>query len=158
MSICVLCVGKLKERWEREACEEYLKRLSRFDSVEIREVPDQSEPAKSSEALARKVMEREGEQLLACVRPTDRVVALCIQGDAPDSEGLARKLSAWRMDGRRLVLVIGGSLGLSPAVLSRADEKLSFSRLTFPHQLMRVILLEQIYRAFKINAGERYHK
>ena len=158
MAICILCVGKLKERWEREACQEYLKRLSRFDSVEIREVPDQPEPANASEALSRKVMDKEGEQLLACVRPGDQVVALCIGGESFDSEGLAKRLSAWRMDGRRLVLVIGGSLGLSEAVLARADGKVSFSRLTFPHQLMRVILLEQVYRAFKINAGERYHK
>ena len=158
MAICILCVGKLKEKWAREGCEEYLKRLSRFDSVEVREIPDQPEPAHPSEALNQKVMEKEGRDILSYIRPTDRVVALCIKGRRYDSEGLARQLDIWRMDGRRLVLVIGGSLGLSPEVIARADEKLSFSDMTFPHQLMRIFLLEQVFRCFKINANERYHK
>lgn len=102
-------------------------------------------------------MDKEGAALLKHIRPEDRVAALCIQGQAPDSPGLAHLLEDWS-DGRRLVLVIGGSLGLSEAVLRRAEHRLSFSRLTFPHPLMRVILLEQLYRACKINAGERYHK
>ena len=158
MAVCVLCVGKLKEKWAREGCEEYLKRLSRFDIVEVREIPDQPEPAHPSEALNQKVMQKEGRDLLACIRPTDRVVALCIHGRAYDSEAFSRQLDSWRMDGRRLVLVIGGSLGLSDEVLARADERLSFSEMTFPHQLMRIFLLEQLYRGFKISANERYHK
>ena len=158
MPICILCVGKLKERWAREGCEEYLKRLSRFDAVEVREIPDQPEPARPSEALNQKVIQKEGRDLLACIRPGDRVVALGIRGKAHDSEGFARQLALWRQDGKRLVLVIGGSLGLSDELLARADERLSFSDMTFPHQLMRIFLLEQLYRAFKINANERYHK
>ena len=158
LSVLLIGVGKLKESWEREACAEYIKRLRRFCALEVRELPDQPEPDKPSEALMRRVMEREGQEILSCVRATDRVVALCIRGAAYDSEGFAQKIAAWQMDGRRLVLVIGGSLGLSDEVIARADEKLSFSKMTFPHQLMRVILLEQLYRGFKIGANERYHK
>ena len=158
LNVLIIGVGKLKERWEREACAEYEKRLKRFCALEIRELDDQPEPDKPSEALNKKVMEREGQAILACIRPNDRVVALCIDGKSYDSVEFADKMAAWSMDGRRLVLVIGGSLGLSKAVTDRADEKLSFSKFTFPHQLMRVILLEQVYRAFKIGAHERYHK
>jgi 23S rRNA (pseudouridine1915-N3)-methyltransferase len=158
MNVCVLCVGRLKEKWAREGCAEYLKRLSRYGNVEIREIPDCPEPAKPSEALNRQVMDKEGRELMRAIREGDHVVALCVQGPQPDSPGLAKRLADWDMAGRRVVLVIGGSLGLSRQVLDRADEKLSFSNLTFPHQLMRVVLLEQLYRAAKINAGERYHK
>ena len=158
LSVLVIGVGKLKEAWEREACEEYIKRLKRFCALEVREVPDQPEPDKPSEALNRRVMEKEGRDILSCIRPTDRVVALCIQGTAYSSEQFAGRIGEWSMEGKRLVLVIGGSLGLSQEVIARADEKLSFSKFTFPHQLMRVILLEQLYRAFKIGARERYHK
>ncbi len=158
LNVLIIGVGRLKERWEREACAEYMKRLKRFCALEVRELDDQPEPDRPSDALNRRVMEREGRDILACVRPNDRVVALCIDGKSYDSEQFAEKMAAWSMDGRRLVLVIGGSLGLSPEVVARADERLSFSKFTFPHQLIRVILLEQVYRAFKIGAGERYHK
>ena len=158
LNVLLIGVGRLKEQWEREACAEYAKRLKRFCSLEIRELNDQPEPDKPSEALNKRVMDREGQDILACLRPNDRVVALCIDGKSYDSEQFAGKIADWSMDGRRLVLVIGGSLGLSQAVIDRADEKLSFSKFTFPHQLMRVILLEQVYRAFKIGANERYHK
>ncbi len=158
MNAQVLCVGKLKENWQREGCAEYLKRLSRYGSVEVIEIPDQPEPARPSEALEKQVLEKEGAELLRRIRDADYVVALCIDGEAPDSPGLARKLDEWRAMGRRTVFVIGGSLGLSPEVQRRADCRLSFSKLTFPHPLMRVILLEQLYRAAKIAAGERYHK
>ena len=154
LSVLIIGVGRLKETWEREGCAEYVKRLRRFCALEGRERDDQPEPDKPSAALNRRVTEREGRDILACVRPGDRVVALCVKGSMYDSEQFAEKLVGWSADGRRLVLVIGGSLGLSRAV----DEKLSFSKFTFPHQLMRVILLEQVYRAFKIAAHERYHK
>ena len=102
--------------------------------------------------------EAEARRLLKAIRPEDHVVALCIQAPMPDSVGLAEKMAQWQMGGRRVAFVIGGSLGLGEAVLARANERLSFSRLTFPHPLMRVILLEQLYRGERINAGERYHK
>ena len=158
MAILIIGVGKLKEPWQREACAEYMKRMKRFGPIEIREIPDQPEPDKPSEVLNKRVMEQEGKEILAQIKPTDRVVALAINGKNYDSEGFAEKVAQWTGDGRRMVLVIGGSPGLCEEVLRRADEKLSFSKMTFPHQLMRVILLEQLYRAHKINANERYHK
>ena len=158
MNATILCVGKLKERWQVDGCAEYLKRLSRYGKYEIVAVDDVREPDHPSEALLKQGMEKEGAALLKHIRPTDRVVCLCIRANAPDSVGLAKLTSEWMNDGRRTVFVIGGSNGLSDEVLRRADEKLSFSNLTFPHGLMRVILLEQLYRAERIRAGEPYHK
>ncbi len=158
MNAAVLCVGKLRESWQREGCAEYLKRLSRYGRYEVIQVDDRPEPENASPAQIRQVMEREGQALLKQIRPGDRVVALCIRADAPDSLRLAEQVRRWQGDGRRTLFVIGGSNGLSDAVLARADERLSFSNLTFPHGLMRVILLEQLYRAERINAGEKYHK
>lgn len=158
MNAAVLCVGRLKEKWQKDGCAEYLKRLSRYGRVEVIEVDDQPEPAHPSEILNKKVMDAEGQALLKRIRPNDFVIALCIRAQAPDSEGLSRLIEGWSMQGRRLVFVIGGSLGLSEAVIARADQKLSFSNLTFPHPLMRVVLLEQLYRAERIRTGERYHK
>ena len=151
-------MGKLKEKWQQEGCAEYLKRLSRYGKYEIVAVDDEREPDKPSEALLKQVVDREGQALLRHIRPADRVVALCVVADAPDSVALSRRLEAWSGDGRRNVFVIGGSNGLSEAVLQRADARLSFSNLTFPHGLMRVILLEQLYRAERIRTGEKYHK
>ena len=158
MNGTLLCVGRLKEKWQQQGCEEYLKRLSRYGKYEIIAVDDQKDPDKPSEALIRQILEREGQTLLRHIRPTDRVICLCIRADAPDSVTLSKRLTAWSGDGRRNVFVIGGSNGLSEAVLARADARLSFSNLTFPHGLMRVILLEQLYRAERIRTGEPYHK
>ena len=158
MNATILCVGKLKEAWQRDGCAEYLKRLSRYGQYEIVQVDDEREPEKPSEALLRQIMDREGAALLKHIRPGDRVIALCVKGPAPDSVALSRKLEGLSGDGHRNVFVIGGSNGLSEAVLARADERLSFSNLTFPHGLMRVILLEQLYRAERIRTGEPYHK
>lgn len=158
MNAAILCVGTLKEKWQKDGCAEYLKRLTRYGKYEVIEVPDEPEPAKPSPALNAQVMEKEGRALLARLRPQDRVVALCIDGASLSSEALAAETAKWAQDGRRTVFVIGGSLGLSPEVTARADMRLSFSKMTFPHPLMRVILLEQLYRAARIVAGERYHK
>ena len=159
MSMTVLCVGRMKEKPYRQMADEYRKRLSRYGKFEEIEVPDLAEPAHSSEALEAAVRKKEGEQLLARIRPGDYVVALTIEGTMRDSEELSRRLTQLTVQGHSsIVFVIGGSLGLSEEVVRRADEQLSMSRMTFPHQLARVLLLEQIYRACKINAGERYHK
>ena len=158
MNAVILCVGKLKEKWQAEGCAEYLKRLSRYGKYEVIAVDDEREPDKPSDALIRQAMEKEGQALLKHIRPNDRVVCMCIKAPAPDSVKLAQITGAWAADGRRVVFVIGGSNGLSDEVLRRADDKLSFSNLTFPHGLMRVFLLEQLYRAERIRAGERYHK
>ncbi len=158
MSTAVLCVGKLREKAYRQMADEYLKRLGRFGKYEEIEVPDLPENT-GSPALEEQVKTREGEALLARIRPGDRVIALTIPGRQADSPELAEHLRALRIGGvSRIVFVIGGSLGLGKNVLARADEELSMSRMTFPHQLARVMLLEQLYRAEKISAGERYHK
>ena len=158
LNVRLICVGKLKEKWQQDGCGEYLKRLSRYGKYDILQLDDLREPENASEAQIRQIMEKEGGAILAKIRPTDHVVALCIRADAPDSPGLAEKMRRWAQDGRHVVLVIGGSNGLSDEVIARADERLSFSKLTFPHGLMRVILLEQLYRAERIRTGEKYHK
>ncbi len=158
MNATILCVGKLKEKWQQEGCAEYLKRLSRYGKYEIIAVDDEREPDRPSEAQLAQIKEKEGAALLRHIRPTDRVIALCIKAPAPDSVALSKQLAALCGDGRRNVFVIGGSNGLSEAVLARSEMKLSFSNLTFPHGLMRVILLEQLYRAERIRTGEPYHK
>ncbi|MBE5770044.1 MAG: 23S rRNA (pseudouridine(1915)-N(3))-methyltransferase RlmH [Clostridia bacterium] len=158
MNGAIICVGKLREKYFAGAAEEYLKRLSRFGKFEIIELPDLPEPQNASAAQQMQIMEKEGENILSRIRQGDRVIAMCIDGPQYDSESFARHLAENEMKGGRQVFVIGGSLGLSKAVIQRADEKISLSKMTFPHQLARVLLLEQIYRACKINAGERYHK
>ena len=158
MNGAIVCVGRLKEKFYAAAAEEYLKRLSRYGKMEIVELPDLPEPANASDADRRQVIEKEGENILARLKPNDYVIAMCIDGPQFTSEAFAEKIAANDQRGTRLGFVIGGSLGLSPAVVKRADEKLSLSKMTFPHQLARVLLLEQIYRSCKINAGERYHK
>ena len=158
MNGTILCVGKLREKWQREGCQEYLKRLSRYGKYEVVAVDDLPAPERASDAQLRQIMEKEGQALLRHVRPNDRVIALCVVAEAPDSVVLSRKLAALSGDGRRNMFVIGGSNGLSDQVLARADMRLSFSNLTFPHGLMRVILLEQLYRAERIRTGEPYHK
>lgn len=158
MNAVILCVGKLREKWQQEGCAEYLKRLSRYGKYEIIAVDDLREPEKPSEALIRQIMDKEGAALLRHIRPNDRVVCLCIKAEAPDSVQLSQKMEKWSSDGHRVVFVIGGSNGLSESVIQRADDRISFSNMTFPHGLMRVILLEQLYRGERIRTGERYHK
>lgn len=157
--IRLLCVGKIKEKFFRDAVAEYCKRLRRYCSLQITEVTDEKTPEGASPAQKDQVLQREGERLLAAIREKDYVVALAIDGQMRNSVELAGHLQILNLRGlSSITLVIGGSFGLSAQVLARADEKLSFSLMTFPHQFMRVILLEQIYRAFRISRGEPYHK
>ena len=158
MNATILCVGKLKEDWQREGCAEYAKRLSRYGRYEIIQLDDEREPENASPADIGRIIDKEGKTILARIRPSDRLIALCIKAPAPDSIGLSKLCSEWSLDGKRNVFVIGGSNGLSNEVLARANVKLSFSNLTFPHTLMRIILLEQLYRAERIRTGEPYHK
>ena len=160
MSAVILCVGKLKEKPCRQLADEYLKRLNRYGKYEEIEIPDLPEPAGGpSEALEEQVKTREGEAILSKIRPGDQVIALTIPGKMRTSPELAKHLEEMKTAGvSRFVFVIGGSLGLGKNVLARADEEMSMSAMTFPHQLARVMLLEQLYRAEKIAAGERYHK
>lgn len=159
MNIDIVCVGKVKERYLRDAIDEYRKRLSRFAKVDVIEVADEKTPEHASDTLNAQIKEKEGERILKHLRDGAFVVALAIEGDQLTSEQLAARIAQWGLHGvSHLQFVIGGSLGLDPRVLRRANMPLSFLKMTFPHQLMRVILLEQIYRAFKINAHEPYHK
>ena len=160
MSTAILCVGKMKEKPYRQMADEYLKRLGRYGKYEEIEIPDLPEPASgASEALEEQLKVKEGEAILARIRPGDRVIAMTIEGKRRSSEEVARHIGDLKTGGvSRFVFVIGGSLGLGKNVLARADEEWSMSPMTFPHQLARVMLLEQLYRAEKINAGERYHK
>ena len=159
MKLTILCVGKLKEKFMRDAVAEYEKRLTRYVKLDVVEVADERTPDGASEKEEERIREKEGERLLRQIKEDDHVVALAISGKQYDSLAFARRLDGVALRGRsRVVFVIGGSLGLSEQVLARADEELSFSRMTFPHQLMRVILLEQIYRGYRIIRGEPYHK
>ncbi|MCI6268850.1 MAG: 23S rRNA (pseudouridine(1915)-N(3))-methyltransferase RlmH [Clostridiales bacterium] len=158
MNMALVCMGRLKEKYWRDAATEYEKRLSRFGKWETIELPDLPEPANSSPAIEEQIKKKEGEAILARIRDGDIVVCLCIDGRQMDSVQLSGKLTELIDTGRRVVFVIGGSLGLSPEVMRRAQLRLSFSPMTFPHQLARIMLLEQTYRALKIAAGERYHK
>ena len=158
MYIKVLCVGKLKEKYFVMAVEEYGKRLSRYCRLELVETADEKTPDGASPAEEERIKRLEGERILKAVREEDYVIALAIQGEALSSEELAQRLQELSIRGRRIVFIIGGSLGLHDSVLARADMRLSFSKMTFPHQLMRVVLLEQIYRSFRIIKGEPYHK
>lgn len=159
MNISIVTVGKLKEKYLKLGIDEYTKRLSSYSKIEIIEVPDEKAPETLSDAEMLQVKKKEGERILSKV-PTDaHVIALAIEGKQKSSEELADTIDKLGTYGKsRVTFIIGGSLGLSDEVLKRADDKLSFSKMTFPHQLMRLILVEQVYRAFRIMRGEPYHK
>ena len=159
LKITCVVVGKIKEKYFTDAVKEYAKRLRRYCKLEIVELPDEKTPDGASTAEEAAILEREGERILKALREDAYVIALAIEGKALDSVELSEKIEQLGVRGiSHIAFVIGGSLGLSPAVIGRADEALSFSRMTFPHQLMRVIWLEQIYRSFRIMKGEPYHK
>lgn len=159
MKIQVICIGKLKEKYWTDAVNEYSKRLSRFCDLEITELKETKLPDKASEAQEQAVIEDEGKTILKHVKDGSYVISLEILGKNLTSVELAEKMEELPLMGKsHVTFIIGGSLGLSKDVSKRADFKLSFSKMTFPHQMMRVILLEQVYRAFKINKNEAYHK
>ncbi|MEN1759787.1 23S rRNA (pseudouridine(1915)-N(3))-methyltransferase RlmH [Anoxynatronum sibiricum] len=159
MQLTILSVGKIKEKYVKQGVDEYVKRLSRYCQLQLVEVPDEKAPENLSPAEEEQVKKREGEQLLKRMGDHQHVIALAIDGKQHSSEGLAHHLHQLGLTGKsNVVFVIGGSLGLAEAVLKRANESISFSLMTFPHQLMKVLLLEQVYRAFRINRNEPYHK
>lgn len=159
MRITIVCVGKIKERFYREAVDEYMKRLGKYCKPEIIEVPDEKTPEGAGTVLEEQIKAKEGKRILEKLREDAYVCTLEIGGRKLSSEGLAKWLEKLAVDGTsHIVFVIGGSLGLHEDVCRRGDMSLSFSDMTFPHQLMRVILTEQIYRAFRIINGEPYHK
>ena len=159
MKITILTVGQIKEDFYRKAIAEYSKRLSRYCKLEIIEVTDEKTPDSASAVVEEQIKDKEGERLLKYIREDAYVIALAIEGKMLDSIELSKNIEQLGIMGKsHIIFVIGGSLGLSDRILKRADYKLSFSKMTFPHQLMRVILLEQIYRSYRIICKEPYHK
>lgn len=158
MKINIICVGKIKEDFFKGAAAEYEKRLSRFCDISIINLPDKSIPENASESECQNVLKAEGELILKKIGKSDTVIALCVEGKMLTSEGLAEKIKDIQNYSSTIDFVIGGSLGLSQEVKNRADFKLSLSAMTFPHRIARIVLEEQIYRAFKINNNESYHK
>lgn len=159
MKITLLTVGKIKEKYFTMAIDEYSKRLSRYVKLDIVEVADEKTPDGASEAEERAIREKEGKRILANLKDDSYVITLEIEGKMLDSVELSKKIEQTGVSGKgHITFIIGGSLGLSDEVKNRADYKLSFSKMTFPHQLMRVVLLEQIYRSYRILGNEPYHK
>lgn len=159
MRITLITVGKIKEKYFTGAIEEYAKRLSRYCKLEIVELADEKTPDNASDALNEQIKEKEAMRILAAIPDNSYVIALAIEGKQLDSVELSEKISKLGVDGNsNIVFIIGGSLGLHKTVIQKADYLLSFSKMTFPHQLMRVILLEQIYRSYRIANNEPYHK
>lgn len=159
MKITCVVVGKIKEKYFTDAIKEYSKRLSRYCKLEIVELADEKTPDGASEAEEMAIREKEGERILKALKDDAYVIALAIEGKMLDSVELSQKIERLGVSGTsHIAFVIGGSLGLAPAVMKRADYALSFSRMTFPHQLMRVVLLEQLYRSYRILKNEPYHK
>lgn len=163
MKITVLCAGKIKEKYFEDGIAEYVKRLSRYATVEIKQVQDEKTPDNASAVKEEKIKQVEGLRMLDFLKKAGKndsfVFALVIKGKELDSVELSEKISELAVSGKsHIIFIIGGSLGLSDEVIAEADFKLSFSKLTFPHQLMRLVLLEQVYRAFRIRMGEPYHK
>ena len=159
MFIQIICVGKVKEQFLRQALEEYAKRLSSYCRLEIIELKDETISDKASESDCFQLLQKEGDRILSKIKSSAYVICLDLSGQQFDSLKFAKRIETLGVQGKsHLVFVIGGSLGLADAVKNRADLKLSFSPMTFPHQLFRVMLLEQIYRSFKIIHNETYHK
>ena len=159
MNISIICVGKIKEKFYREAIGEYSKRLSRYCKLDIVEVSDEKTPDNASLKEEAQIKDKEGEGILKNLKDNMYVIAMDIKGEMITSELLASKMNQLGVFGdSNIAFIIGGSLGLSNNVLEKANYKLSFSMMTFPHQLFRVMILEQVYRGFRINAGEPYHK
>ena len=159
MKITLITVGKIKEKYLKDAIAEYTKRLSKYCKLEIIEVPDEKTPDQASEAVEDGIRKKEGEKILRYLKDDMYVITLEIAGKMLTSEELAEKIEKLSIQGKSsIAFVIGGSIGLGQEVLKRSDYALSFSKMTFPHQLMRVILLEQVYRRYRIINGEPYHK
>lgn len=158
MNITILCVGKIKEKFFTDAINEYKKRISRFAKFEIVELRDEKIPDNASAKECEQILEKEGKSILAKIPKGSYVIPLCIEGEQLSSPAFADKIKYISMESSHIVFIIGGSLGLWEEVKKTARFKLSFGKMTLPHQLMRVVLSEQIYRAFKILANESYHK
>lgn len=159
MKIRIVSVGRIKEKFMQEGIKEYSKRLSRYCNLEIIEVDDEKAPENLSDKEMKQIKDKEGEKILSKIPTNSYIISLAIEGKNLSSEELSEKIESLMIEGtNEITFIIGGSLGLSKEVLETSNFKLSFSKMTFPHQLMRVVLLEQIYRGFRIMKGEPYHK
>lgn len=159
MRIRIIAVGKIKERFLQDGISEYEKRLRPYAKVQIIEVPEEKRPASATPPIERAAMVKEGERILSAIPEGSCVVTLDVNGEDWSSTALAEALSRWELAGNnQIVFIIGGDLGLAPAVLSRSNLRLSLSRMTFTHPMARLLLIEQLYRAFRILHGEPYHK
>ena len=159
MQITLLTVGKIKEKFYKDAIDEYAKRLGRYCRLKIVEVEDEKTPDKASDRQCEQILKKEGDRLKSHITDDAFVIALAIEGKKYDSVAFSKKIASEALRGNsNIVFIIGGSLGICEDIKKRADELISFSDMTFPHQLMRVILLEQVYRAYRIKTGEPYHK
>lgn len=158
LSVNIVCVGKIKEKFFRDAIEEYSKRLSKYCKLEITELPDEKIPDKLNESIIKEVKQKECNNIINHLKKDSYIIALDLKGKEFSSEDFSKKLDGISMQNSKVTFIIGGSLGLTDDVLNIANEKICFSKMTFPHQLIRIFLVEQIYRAFKISNGENYHK
>lgn len=157
-SVKIICVGKLKDKFFRDASDEYMKRLKGYCKAEIIEIPAANLPDDPNDTQISAALEKEAEQILKKIPSNSTVVAMCVEGKLYSSEDMAELISKSAMNGGDMIFIIGGSYGLSENVKKRADVRMSASKMTFPHRLFRVMLLEQIYRGYKINSGGKYHK
>ena len=158
LSINIICVGKVKEKFFKDAIEEYSKRLSKYCKLEINELPDEKIPDKLNDSIINEVKQKECINIINHLKKDSYIIALDLKGKEFSSEDFSKKIDTISMQNSKISFIIGGSLGLTNDVLNVANEKVCFSKMTFPHQLIRVFLVEQIYRAFKISNGENYHK
>ena len=158
LNINIVCVGKIKEKFFASAIEEYSKRLSKYCKLEILELPDEKIPDKASEAIENSIKEKECNNIINHLKHDSYIIALDLKGKEYTSIDFSKKIEQISMQNSKITFIIGGSLGLTEKLLNQCDEKICFSKMTFPHQLIRIFLVEQIYRAFKISNGENYHK
>lgn len=158
LSINIVCIGKIKEKFFRESIDEYSKRLSKYCKLEILELPDEKIPDKINDSIINEIKEKECNNIINHLKKDSYIIALDLKGKEFSSEEFSRKIDTISMQNSKITFIIGGSLGLTNSLLSMANEKICFSKMTFPHQLIRIFLVEQIYRAFKISNGENYHK
>ena len=158
LSINIVCVGKIKEKFFRDSIDEYSKRLSKYCKLDILELPDEKIPDKINESVINEIKEKECNNIINHLKKDSYIIALDLKGKEFSSEEFSKKIDSISMQNSKITFIIGGSLGLTDKLLNMCNEKICFSKMTFPHQLIRIFLIEQVYRAFKISNGESYHK
>ncbi len=158
LTINIVCIGKIKEKFFKEAIDEYSKRLSKYCKLNILELPDEKIPDKSNSSIENEIKTKECNNIINHIKKDSYIICLDLKGKEFSSEQFSKNIENISMQSSQITFIIGGSLGLTENLLNLSNQKICFSKMTFPHQLIRVFLLEQIYRAFKISNGETYHK